>query len=134
MHKYNNRFRIWDLKLEVSENVNEIRSKTNNNIVNEAYELKVEEFAWYQLFPYGKNGLKEQRPVNISPLNYYQFRLLGADARFQRNDYIFYALSMFEYYRIKSTIVREKLKVKTAIEWKAWLIFKKSKRFRRLLA
>ncbi|KAF9409134.1 hypothetical protein HW555_011413 [Spodoptera exigua] len=70
-------------ELEVSENINEIRRKTDNNIVNEAYELKAEEFAWYQLFPYGKNGLKEQRP---------------------RNDYIFYALSMFEYYRVKSTI------------------------------
>ncbi|KAL3271802.1 hypothetical protein HHI36_022272 [Cryptolaemus montrouzieri] len=62
-------------ELEVSENVNEIRRKTNNNIVNEAYELKAEEFAWYQLFPYGKNGLKEQRPINITPLDYYQFRL-----------------------------------------------------------
>ncbi|CAG5052131.1 unnamed protein product [Parnassius apollo] len=91
-------------ELEVSENVNEIRRKTNNNIVNEAYELKAEEFAWYQLFPYGKNGLKEQRPVNISPLDYYQFRLLVADVRFQRNDYLFYALSMFDYYRVKSTI------------------------------
>lgn len=91
-------------ELEVSENVNEIIRKTNNNIVNEAYELKAEEFAWYQLFPYGKNGLKEQRPVNISPLDYYQFRLLGADVRFHRNDYLFYALSMFEYYRVKSTI------------------------------
>ncbi|KAF9407199.1 hypothetical protein HW555_012690 [Spodoptera exigua] len=30
-------------KLEVSENVNEIRRKTNNNIVNEAYELKAED-------------------------------------------------------------------------------------------
>ncbi|VVC90599.1 unnamed protein product, partial [Leptidea sinapis] len=53
-----------EVELEVSENVNEIRRKTNNNIVNEAYELKAEEFAWYQLFPYGKNGLKEQRPFN----------------------------------------------------------------------
>lgn len=91
-------------ELEVSENVNEIKRKTNNNIVNEGHELKAEEFAWYQLFPYGRNGLKEQRPVNISPLDYYQFRILGADSRFQRNDYLFYALSMFEYYRVKSTI------------------------------
>ncbi|KAL1493591.1 hypothetical protein ABEB36_009292 [Hypothenemus hampei] len=48
--------------LEVSGNVNEIRRKTNDNIGNEAHEIKAEEFAWYQLFPYGTNGLKEQRP------------------------------------------------------------------------
>jgi hypothetical protein len=56
------------------------------------------------LFLYGKNGLKETRPVRITPLDYYQFRIQGSDSRFQRNDYLFYALSMFEYYRIQSTI------------------------------
>ncbi|KAG5872170.1 hypothetical protein JTB14_010731 [Gonioctena quinquepunctata] len=54
-------------ELEVSENVNEIRRKTNDNIVNEAHEIKAEELARYQLFPHGKNGLKSQRPVNLSP-------------------------------------------------------------------
>lgn len=92
---------------EVSENVNKIRRKTNNNIANEAYELKAEEFAWYQLFPYGRNGLKEQRPVNISPFDYY----LDPDVRFQSNVYLFYALSMFEYYRVKSTIAAGARKV-----------------------
>lgn len=29
---------------------------------------------------------------------------MGSDTRFQHNDYLFYALSFFEYYRIKSTI------------------------------
>ncbi len=68
------------------------------------YELKAEEFAWYFLFPLGKNGFKEERPVKITALDYFQFRILGSDTRFQRNDYLFYALSFFEYYRIKSTI------------------------------
>ena len=30
------------------------------------------------------------------PLDYFQGRLLGSDLRFQRNDYLFYTLSMFE--------------------------------------
>ncbi len=29
---------------------------------------------------------------------------MGSDTRFQRNDYLFYALSMTEYYEVKSTI------------------------------
>lgn len=68
------------------------------------HELKAEEFAWYFLFSYVKNGFTEQRPVKITALDYYQFRILGSDTRFQRNDYLFYALSFFEYYRIKRTI------------------------------
>ncbi|KNE86955.1 hypothetical protein PSTG_19676, partial [Puccinia striiformis f. sp. tritici PST-78] len=91
-------------ELEVSSNLNEITRKTRDNIVNEAHELKSEEFAWYFLFPYGINGLKEERPVKITPLDYFQYRILGTDTRFQRTDYLFYALSMFEYYRVKSSI------------------------------
>lgn len=91
-------------ELQVSRNLNEITRKTKDNIVNVGHELKAEELAWYFLFPYGKNGFNEQRPVRITALDYYQFRILGSDTRFQRNDYLFYALSFFEYYRIKSTI------------------------------
>lgn len=91
-------------ELEVHENVNEIRRKTRDNIVNVEHELKAEELAWFFLFPYGINGLKQSREVKITPLDYFQSRVLGRDLRFQRNDYLFYALSMFEYYRLKSTI------------------------------
>lgn len=91
-------------EIEISVNDNEIRRKTKDNIVNEAHELKAEEYTWYFLFPYGKNGLREQRDVPITPLDYFQYRILGSDTRFQRNEYLFYALSMFEYLRVKSTI------------------------------
>jgi len=89
---------------EVSENLNEIRRRTKDNIVNVNNEIKAEEMAWYYLFPYGKNGLNENRPFKITPLRYFQIRVLGNDPRFQRTDYLFYALSMVEYYRIKSLI------------------------------
>src|SRR5271154_5268824 len=92
-------------ELEISRNVNEIVRKTKDNIVNEAHECKAEEYAWFYLFPYGVNGFNEKlRSVKITPLDYFQYRILGSDTRFQRTDYLFYALSMFEYYRVKSTI------------------------------
>ena len=78
--------------------------KTDENIVNERHELKAEEFAWFYLFPCGKNELNQRRIVKISPLDYYKFRILGNEARFRRNDYLFYALSMFEYFHVKSII------------------------------
>ncbi|GFR21211.1 ATP-dependent DNA helicase [Trichonephila clavata] len=90
--------------LDVSNNVNKITRKTTDNIVNVAYERKAEEFAWFFLLPYGVNGLNQPRNIKISPLDYFQYRILGNDTRFQRNDYLFYALSMFEYHRVKSTI------------------------------
>ncbi|GFR18849.1 ATP-dependent DNA helicase [Trichonephila clavata] len=38
-------------ELQVSRNLNEINRKTTDNIVNVGHELKVEELAWYFLFP-----------------------------------------------------------------------------------
>ncbi|GIY31477.1 ATP-dependent DNA helicase [Caerostris extrusa] len=70
-------------EIQVSRNLNEITRKTKNNIVNVDHELKAEEFAWYFLFPYGKNGFKEGRPVKITALDYFQFRILGSDTRFR---------------------------------------------------
>ncbi|GFY69350.1 uncharacterized protein TNIN_472071 [Trichonephila inaurata madagascariensis] len=66
-------------EIEISDNSNEIRCKTKNNIVNEANKLEAEEYAWYFLFPYGKNGLREQRDVPITQLDYFQYRILGSD-------------------------------------------------------
>ena len=93
-----------DDELQVSENLNEIVRKTEDNIVNVTHELKSEEFAWYHLFPYAINGFQQSRPVKITPLDYYQYRILGSDDRFCRNDYLFYALSMFEFHRVKASI------------------------------
>ncbi|CAG9773736.1 unnamed protein product [Ceutorhynchus assimilis] len=103
---------VEEEELDISTDLNKISRKTKDNIVNEAHERKVEEFSWFFLFPYGINGLNEARPVKITPLDYFQFRILGQDSRFQRNDYLFYALSMYEYYRLKSTIAACCKKVK----------------------
>ncbi|GFU38688.1 ATP-dependent DNA helicase [Nephila pilipes] len=95
---------IVENELEVSENVNEIVRKTKDNIVNVNHEKRAEEYAWYYLFPYGVHGLNEDRPVKITTLDYFQSRIVGQDTRFQRTDYLFYALHMMEYDRIRSTI------------------------------
>ncbi|GBL70948.1 hypothetical protein AVEN_98466-1 [Araneus ventricosus] len=63
-----------DDEYEISQNVNEVREK------------KAKEFPWYFLFPYGINGLKEERSVRITRLDYFQYRVRGNDKRFQRND------------------------------------------------
>lgn len=51
-------------------NLLQISRKTTHNIVNDLHELKAEEFAWFQLFPKGINRFKENRPVQISSLDY----------------------------------------------------------------
>ena len=84
--------------------LNRIVRKTNDNIVNRFKEQKAEELAWYYLLTEGKNGLKEKRIVDISPLDYFQSRIMGKDLRFQRNDYLFYALSMYESLRVESNV------------------------------
>ncbi|GFU30748.1 ATP-dependent DNA helicase, partial [Nephila pilipes] len=95
---------VEDDPYEVSETVNEIVRKTKDNIVNVSHEKRTEEYAWYYLFLYGINGLNEDRPVKIITLDYFQSRIVGQDTRFQRTDYLFYALHMLEYDRIRSTI------------------------------
>ena len=89
---------------EESVNLASLKRKTANNIVNQNHELKAEELSWVGLFAYGINGLNTVRAVRITPLDYFQYRLMGEDPRFQRTDYLFYALSVYEYLRAKSSI------------------------------
>ncbi|KAG5685124.1 hypothetical protein PVAND_014320 [Polypedilum vanderplanki] len=84
---------VEDVLIE-NENINEIVRKTKDNIVNINHEKKAEEYAWFHLFPYGINGLKETRDVDITVLDYYQQRIIGIDPRFQSVEYLFYALSI----------------------------------------
>lgn len=72
--------------------------------MNVFHEQKSEELAWFHLFPYGTNGLNQQRDIRITPLNYLQTRIMGSDPRFQTSDYLMYALSMFEFLRANSNI------------------------------
>ncbi|GBM63461.1 hypothetical protein AVEN_260897-1 [Araneus ventricosus] len=94
-------------EFEESRNINEIFCKTKDNIVYVNRELKTEEFSWFHLFPFCNNGLNEEHPATygqITPLDYFQQRILGLGTRFPKTDYLFYALSMFEYLRVQSMI------------------------------
>ncbi|GBP24758.1 hypothetical protein EVAR_79605_1 [Eumeta japonica] len=67
--------------------------------------MKAEELSWFYPFPHEVNGLNEEiRQVPISPRDYYQYGILSDDTRCLKNDYLFYASSMFEFYKINSTI------------------------------
>ncbi|XP_076393046.1 uncharacterized protein LOC143266003 [Megachile rotundata] len=67
-------------------------------------ERRMEELCWFFLFPDGKNGFGEHRDISITPLDYFQARILSNDKRFQRTDYLFFALSVVEYYRAKASV------------------------------
>jgi len=68
-------------------------------------ELRAEELAWFFLFPKGRNGLHESSRLHtITPLDYCQARIMCQDPRFQRNDYLFYSLSVMEYYRARQNV------------------------------
>ncbi|PZC74948.1 hypothetical protein B5X24_HaOG206881 [Helicoverpa armigera] len=67
-------------------------------------ERRMEELCWYFLYPDGKNGFGEERDNPCTPLDYFQNRIMSADKRFNRNDYLFYALSVVEYFRAKSSV------------------------------
>ncbi|KAH9639682.1 hypothetical protein HF086_002508 [Spodoptera exigua] len=83
--------------------VHQLRRKTDAPL-QIAREKRAEELSWFKLFPYGRNGLQENRAHSITPLDYCQARIMGADNRFQRHDYLFYALSVMEFYRAKQNV------------------------------
>lgn len=81
-----------------------LRRKTTNPIQMHN-EIRAEELAWFFLFPKGRNGLHEPlRTYPITPLDYFQARIMCQDPRFQRNDYLFYSLSVMEYYRARQNV------------------------------
>lgn len=65
---------------------------------------RMEELCWYFLHPDGRNCFGEERENPISPQDYFQTRILSEEKRFNRNEYLFYALSIVKYYRAKSSV------------------------------
>ena len=72
--------------------------------VSALVEKRTEELSWYYLFPTGENGLNEDRLIHITPLDYFQTCILGSDQRFHRLDYLFYALSIVEFFKATNNI------------------------------
>jgi len=89
---------------EQSSSLYTLRRKTTEPIQMHT-ELRAEELAWFFLFPKGRNGLHESSRLHtITPLDYCQARIMCQDPRFQRNDYLFYSLSVMEYYRARQNV------------------------------
>ena len=64
-----------------------------------------EMLAFPYLFPDGKFGFTETRDVNLSPIRYFNVRLLNCDGRFAASaEFIFYALSIVEQYKVSNAI------------------------------
>ncbi|KAF9817320.1 hypothetical protein SFRURICE_010779 [Spodoptera frugiperda] len=72
--------------------------------INIERERRMEELCWYFFFPDGKNGFGEIRDIAITALDYFQARIMGKDNRFKRNDYLFFALSVVEYFKAKASV------------------------------
>jgi len=57
-----------------------------------------EELAFPVLFPRGRYGYKAERQVNISPVKYFNARLLNYSRRFATNpEYLFFAQFIIKY-------------------------------------
>lgn len=82
----------------------QLKRKTKRKPVNTKLEKRVEELCFYDKFPFGRNGLNEDRPIPTTPLDYFQHRTMGDDPRFWEIRYLFYALSETEKYRASQAV------------------------------
>ena len=69
------------------------------------HEKGADSMAFPALFPDGKFGFSEERPIKLSPSKYFNARLFCADTRFARdNNFIFFAQFMIEMSNIRSNL------------------------------
>ncbi|KAF9405783.1 hypothetical protein HW555_013617 [Spodoptera exigua] len=52
----------------------------------------------------GKNGFGESRNISITALDYFQARVMNNETRFQKVDYLVFALSVVGYFRAKASV------------------------------
>ena len=79
--------------------------KCKSNPINAYDKMQGEESAFPYLFPYGINGFRHSRPINIDMSNYFKHRLQYKDGRFRRDvPYMMHALNYVEYQRLINAI------------------------------
>lgn len=66
-------------------------------------ERRIEELGWFFYFQMGKMVLGSSGKY-ITPLDYFQARIMSHDKRFHKTDYLFFALSVVEYFRAKTSV------------------------------
>ncbi|KAH9637609.1 hypothetical protein HF086_014773 [Spodoptera exigua] len=84
--------------------VTDIHRKTAPLIVNIERERRMEELCWYTMYPDGKNGFGKSRNISITALDYFQARVMSNETRFQKVDYLVFALSVVGYFRAKASV------------------------------
>ena len=68
-------------------------------------EPQLELMAFPTLYPDGKNGFGTYRNAKVSPLDYFQARVMSSDARWaQHATYLFWACNIVEAYKLQSSI------------------------------
>ena len=68
-------------------------------------EPQLELMAFPTLYPDGKNGFGTYRNAKVSPLDYFQARVMSSDARWaQHASYLFWACNIVEAYKLQSSI------------------------------
>jgi len=66
----------------------------------------LEELGFVRNFPKGTFGFGHERPISITPHQYYRTRILSKDRRFESTEYLFYSLC-----RIEENLIRNKISV-----------------------
>lgn len=73
--------------------------------VNMFIDKTLEQLAFPHLFPYGRNGLRTPRSVRLTPLQYFQSRLLSKESRWANNiPYLFWTTNFTEKEKLSSSI------------------------------
>ena len=68
-------------------------------------EPQLELMAFPTLYPNGRNGFETHRNAKLSPLDYFQTRVMSSDARWARHpSYLFWACNIVEAYKLQSSI------------------------------
>ena len=57
-----------------------------------------------KLFPFGRYGQVERRPLKQTPLEYFQARIMSSEIRFSHPSYLLYALCQVEDYQVQQKI------------------------------
>lgn len=72
--------------------------------LNIEWERRMKELCWFAMYWDGKNGFVESRNVPITAFDNFQARVMSNKVRFQKVYYLFFALSVVEYFRAKAGV------------------------------
>jgi hypothetical protein len=81
--------------------------RERNTPLHDRIKHRIKYWHFWQIlaFPNASNGLDEFRKIHLTPLDYFQQRIMSSDPRFKgMSEYLFYALSVVDRWRIQQTV------------------------------